>query len=123
MLTPLAKPPKIIVADTGGDAAARANPSAIVLDREARCLRRGRDKRRVSLRTDRVLGLTSFILGALPSTEVSRTEAARAAGITTADDFSMHLRQVRHNLSPFVIGIESTWGGSIVLTQAEAASC
>lgn len=112
MLTPLAKPPKIIVADTGGDAAARKNPSAIVLDREARCLRRGR-----------VLGLTSFILGALPSTEVSRTEAARAAGITTADDFSMHLRQVRHNLSPFGIGIESTWGGSIVLTHAEAASC
>ncbi|WP_210168652.1 hypothetical protein [Methylobacterium sp. Leaf108] len=121
MLTPLASPPKVIAVDTGGLAAAAANPAAIIFDREARCLRRG--NLRVSLRSGRVYGLTGHILGALPKTETLRAEAARVADIGTSHDLSLYLRQVRRNLHPFGLGIATTWGGRIVLTAAEASPC
>ena len=121
MLTPLRSPPRIIFTNGNGDAVSRRHAGAVVFDRQAQSIQC--DSVRVTLRNRRVFRLADFILSALPATDLSREKAAEVAGISGTDDFSTRIRQVRHLLRPFGIGVATAWGGRIVITDPEAASC
>jgi len=121
MLTPLRSPPRIIFTHGNGDAVARRHAGAVVFDREAQSIQC--DAVRTTLRNRRVFLLADFILSALPATDLSRSEAAEVAGISETDGFSIRIRQVRHLLRPFGIGVATAWGGRIVITDPEAAPC
>lgn len=121
MLTPLASPPKVIVTYSNGEGLAQANPDAIILDRNAKCLRKAGV--RISLRSRRVFDLADTILRALPQTELSREDLQTAIGVDTTHDLSLSIRQVRRCLKPFGIGVATASGRRVVITGPEALPC
>lgn len=121
MAKTLTSPPEIIFAERDGFAVAQANPGAVVVDREAGVIRRDRLFRR--LRAPRMFRLADHILTMLPRTDLSREAMLEAAGIADPHDLSVCLRQVRHNLQPFGVGITTAHGGWVFITEAEAAAC
>jgi hypothetical protein len=121
MLTPLRSPPKVVFVDKDADAVARRRRGVLVLDRQAQSLLC--DDVRVTLRNRRVFEMAKFILEALPNTDLSREDVRLAAGIPTTDDFSTRIRQVRHLLRPFGIGVATAWGGRVIFTAPEAPAC
>lgn len=121
LLKRLAEPPRVIFADKDGARIAEANPTALVFDRQAGCVRRDRLWR--SARSMRVRRLMEHILSALPSTELDRAKAMKVIQTSDAGEFSLTLRQIHHALKPYGIGVVLFYGGRVVIVEQEASAC
>lgn len=121
MLKRLTDPPRVIVTDSDGARIAEANPSALVFDRQAGCVRRDRLWR--SARSKRVRRLMEHVLSAFPETEIDRAEAMTAMQMTDTRDFSLVLSQIHHTLKPYGIGVKLFHGGRVVVVEQEASAC
>jgi hypothetical protein len=121
LLKRLAEPPRVIIADVDGARIAEANPTALVFDRQAGCVRRDRLWR--SARSLRVRRLMEHVLTALPCTELDRAEAMKAMQTSDPWEFSLTLRQIHHTLKPYGIGAVLFYGGRIAIVEQEASAC
>lgn len=118
MLKPLARLPEVVIVDRDGAAFAQAFPDAIVLDREHLCIRRDLLCRSLSPRTarlPRLFLLAASLLGRLPQVQTDREAAMVAIGLIDHSELSHRIRQLRHMLAPFGLGVEHIRGGPIVI--------
>ena len=124
MLKPLARLPEVVIVDRDGAAFAQAFPDAIVLDRENLCIRRDllcRGLSPRSARLPRLFLLAACLLGRLPQVQTDRDAAMSAIGLIDHSELSLRIRQLRHMLAPFGLGVEHIRGGPIVICAPRPA--
>lgn len=124
MLKPLARLPEVVIVDRDGAAFAQTFPDAIILDREHLCIRRDLLCRSLSPRTarlPRLFLLAACLLARLPHVQTDRDDAMAAIGLRDHTELCHRIRQLRHMLAPFGLGVEHIRGGPIVICAPRPA--
>ncbi|AWN47194.1 hypothetical protein DK419_13425 [Methylobacterium terrae] len=119
--TPRGPMPDVLVVEAAGYETAREHPTAVVVDRERRCLRRNR--LRLDMRSEQGFRLVEFILIHRDQDTVSRAKAIKVAraGLPKASQrHTSHLvAQANRAFAPLGLRVESIWGGSLRLVVVE----